>query len=172
MDDFWASGADGVTVRRVTLFVVVFKMAGGLPSRARVATGEELRKVFIVAVLLAFRRGFPLCMREGAAGSRSLGRRGGGAPAGLPSGRVPPILALAEFGAGGCYKGHLEPEPSWGGLQKASWSCSARVEAKPLERGRSPPKSSPVAQATNRALVASLARFFWAGRLLWPGLCT
>ena len=51
MDDFWASGADGVTVLRVTLFVVVFKMAGGLPSRARVATGEELRNVFIVAVV-------------------------------------------------------------------------------------------------------------------------
>ena len=29
MDDFCARGADGVTVRRVTLFVVVFKMAGG-----------------------------------------------------------------------------------------------------------------------------------------------
>ena len=39
MLDFCAKGADGVTVRRVTLFVVVFKMAGGLPSRARVATG-------------------------------------------------------------------------------------------------------------------------------------
>ncbi len=51
MLDFWAKGADGVTVLRVTLFVVVFKMAGGLPSRARVATGEELRNVFIVAVL-------------------------------------------------------------------------------------------------------------------------
>ena len=51
MLDFWAKGADGVTVRRVTLFVVVFKMAGGLPSLALVATGEELRRVFIVAVL-------------------------------------------------------------------------------------------------------------------------
>ena len=83
--------------------------------------------------------------------------------------RVPPVYALefgaslAEFGAGGCYKGHLEPEPSWGGLQKASWSCSARVEAKPLERGRIPPKSSPVAQATNRALVARWPGFFGLG---------
>ena len=59
MLDFWASGADGVTVLRVTLFVVVFKMAGGLPSRALVATGEELRNVFIVAVVLKRRRGFP-----------------------------------------------------------------------------------------------------------------
>ena len=51
MDDFCAKGADGVTVRRVTLFVVVFRIAGGLPSRARVATWELDRKVFIVAVL-------------------------------------------------------------------------------------------------------------------------
>ena len=63
MDDFCAKGADGVTVRRVTLFVVVFKMAGGLPSRALVATGELDRRVFIVAVLLAPWRGFPLCTR-------------------------------------------------------------------------------------------------------------
>ena len=59
MLDFCAKGADGVTVRRVTLFVVVFKMAGGLPSLALVATGEELRRVFIVAVVLKRRRGFP-----------------------------------------------------------------------------------------------------------------
>jgi hypothetical protein len=59
MEDFCAKGADGVTVRRVTLFVVVFKMAGGLPSLALVATGEELRRVFIVAVVLKRRRGFP-----------------------------------------------------------------------------------------------------------------
>ena len=51
MDDFWASGADGVTVRLVTDFVVVFKMAGGLPSLALVATGDELRNVFMVAVV-------------------------------------------------------------------------------------------------------------------------
>jgi len=51
MLDFWASGADGVTVLRVTLFVVVFRMAGGLPSRALVATGELDRNVFIVAVV-------------------------------------------------------------------------------------------------------------------------
>ena len=51
MLDFWASGADGVTVRRVTLLVVVFKMAGGLPSLALVATGDELRNVFMVAVV-------------------------------------------------------------------------------------------------------------------------
>ena len=51
MDDFWASGADGVTVRLVTDFVVVLRMAGGLPSLALVATGDELRNVFIVAVV-------------------------------------------------------------------------------------------------------------------------
>ena len=66
MDDFCARGADGVTVRLVTDFVVVFKMAGGLPSLALVATGEELRNVFMVAVV------------------------NGGAPAELPSARVPP----------------------------------------------------------------------------------
>ena len=53
MLDFCAKGADGVTVRRVTLFVVVLRMAGGLPSLALVATGEELRNVFMVAVLQA-----------------------------------------------------------------------------------------------------------------------
>ena len=63
MLDFWAKGADGVTVRRVTLFVVVFRMAGGLPSRALVATGELDRNVFIVAVVAS-------------AGGASLGRRG------------------------------------------------------------------------------------------------
>ena len=83
MLDFCAKGADGVTVRLVTDFVVVFRMAGGLPSLARVATGLELRNVFIVAVLLERRRGFPLCVR-GCRRVRSLGRRGGGAPAGLP----------------------------------------------------------------------------------------
>ena len=69
MLDFCANGADGVTVRRVTLFVVVFKMAGGLPSRALVATGELDRNVFMVAVVQA--------------------------PAGLPSRyeRVPPGVA-------------------------------------------------------------------------------
>ena len=82
MDDFWAKGADGVTVRRVTLFVVVFKMAGGLPSRARVATGEELRRVFIVAVLTAERR--RSCPLRGCRRVRSLDGRCGGAPAGLP----------------------------------------------------------------------------------------
>ena len=66
MDDFCARGADGVTVRRVTLFVVVLRMAGGLPSRALVATGELDRNVFMVAVV------------------------NGGAPAELPSARVPP----------------------------------------------------------------------------------
>ena len=69
MLDFCAKGADGVTVRRVTLFVVVLRMAGGLPSRARVATGELDRNVFIVAVVTA------------------------GAPAELPSSRVPPGVA-------------------------------------------------------------------------------
>ena len=69
MLDFCANGADGVTVRRVTLFVVVFKMAGGLPSRALVATGELDRNVFMVAVV------------------------NGGAPAELPSARVPPGVA-------------------------------------------------------------------------------
>ena len=82
MLDFCARGADGVTVRRVTLFVVVFRMAGGLPSRARVATGELDRNVFIVAVLLSFPAGLP-SVDEGAAGCRSL-RCCGGAPAGLP----------------------------------------------------------------------------------------
>ena len=57
MLDFWAKGADGVTVRRVTDFVVVFRMAGGLPSLALVATGEELRNVFMVAVVDERRRG-------------------------------------------------------------------------------------------------------------------
>ena len=80
MDDFWAKGADGVTVRRVTLFVVVFKMAGGLPSRARVATGEELRNVFMVAVV------------------------NGGAPAELPSARVPPD-SLEWMGAAALRRG-------------------------------------------------------------------
>ena len=82
MLDFCAKGADGVTVRRVTLFVVVLRMAGGLPSLALVATGEELRSVFIVAVVTERRRGFPLCMR----GCRrvSLATVGAGAPAGLP----------------------------------------------------------------------------------------
>ena len=84
MLDFWAKGADGVTVRRVTLFVVVLRMAGGLPSLALVATGEELRNVFMVAVVDERRRSFPLFMREGAAGCRSRGwalrRRSGGAP--------------------------------------------------------------------------------------------
>ena len=63
MDDFWANGADGVTVRLVTDFVVVFRMAGGLPSRALVATGELDRNVFIVAVVDERRRGLPLWMR-------------------------------------------------------------------------------------------------------------
>ena len=63
MLDFCARGADGVTVRRVTLFVVVFRMAGGLPSRARVATGEDDRNVFMVAVFDERRRGFPLYER-------------------------------------------------------------------------------------------------------------
>ena len=103
MLDFWASGADGVTVRRVTDFVVVFKMAGGLPSLARVATGLELRNVFMVAVVASaggapsldervppgvarfteLRRGFPL--GEGAAG-----------------GALEFGASRAEFGAGGC----------------------------------------------------------------------
>ena len=80
MLDFWAKGADGVTVRRVTLFVVVFRMAGGLPSLALVATGEELRNVFIVAVVTA------------------------GAPAELPSSRVPPD-SLVWMGAAALRRG-------------------------------------------------------------------
>ena len=75
MLDFCARGADGVTVRRVTLFVVVLRMAGGLPSLALVATGEELRNVFMVAVV------------------------NGGAPAELPSSRVPPGVARSEMRA-------------------------------------------------------------------------
>jgi len=65
MLDFWAKGADGVTVRLVTDFVVVFKMAGGLPSRARVATGEELRNVFMVAVLASTPAGLPSLYERG-----------------------------------------------------------------------------------------------------------
>ena len=83
MLDFWASGADGVTVRLVTDFVVVFRMAGGLPSRALVATGELDRNVFIVAVV-ASAGGAPSLYERGCRRVRSLGRRGGGAPAGLP----------------------------------------------------------------------------------------
>ena len=104
MDDFWASGADGVTVRRVTDFVVVFRMAGGLPSRARVATGEELRNVFIVAVVDERRRGFPHA-REGAAGCRSLRwalRRGFPLGEGTAGGALEFGASRAEFGAGGC----------------------------------------------------------------------
>ena len=101
MLDFWASGADGVTVRLVTDFVVVFRMAGGLPSRALVATGELDRNVFMVAVVDERRRGFPLlcergCRRVSLAGW-ALRRRSGGAP----SGRVPPGLALRGIGFGG-----------------------------------------------------------------------
>ena len=83
MLDFWASGADGVTVRLVTDFVVVFKMAGGLPSRARVATGEELRNVFMAAVLLSFPAGLPSrCERvpPGVLAWSTRRRRSGGAP--------------------------------------------------------------------------------------------
>ena len=115
MLDFWAKGADGVTVRRVTLFVVVLRMAGGLPSRARVATGEELRRVFIVAVLLAFRRGFPLCTRRCRRGSLASM----GAAAALRRGslcRVPPGLALRGIGFGGPW-GHNERRA---GLLRAS----------------------------------------------------
>ena len=98
MLDFWASGADGVTVRLVTDFVVVFKMAGGLPSLARVATGLELRNVFIVAVLLERRRGFPRS-RVPPGLARLVG-----AAAALRRGslcRVPPGLALRGIGFGG-----------------------------------------------------------------------
>ena len=94
MDDFWAKGADGVTVRRVTLFVVVFRMAGGLPSLALVATGEELRRVFIVAVV----NGGAPAELPSARVPPGVARCAIRAPAGLPSGRVPPILALAEAG--------------------------------------------------------------------------
>ena len=83
MDDFWAKGADGVTVRRVTLFVVVLRMAGGLPSRARVATGEELRNVCMVAVLLQAPAGLPSLYERGCRRVSLAGWRGG-APAGLP----------------------------------------------------------------------------------------
>ena len=84
MLDFCANGADGVTVRLVTDFVVVFRMAGGLPSRARVATGEELRNVFIVAVLLSFPAGLPSLDERVPPGVARYGGRCGGAPAGLP----------------------------------------------------------------------------------------
>ena len=82
MLDFWASGADGVTVRLVTDFVVVFKMAGGLPSLALVATGDELRNVFMVAVVAS--AGGASLGRRGCRRVRSLDGRCGGAPAGLP----------------------------------------------------------------------------------------
>ena len=52
-------GAEGVTVR---LLVVGLSSAGGLPSRARVATGEEDRSVFMVAVLVRRSGGAP-CYR-------------------------------------------------------------------------------------------------------------
>ena len=100
MLDFWASGADGVTVRLVTDFVVVFRMAGGLPSLARVATGLELRNVFIVAVLQApaglpslYERG---CRRVSLAVIRAAAalRRGSLC-------RVPPGLALRGIGFAG-----------------------------------------------------------------------
>ena len=103
MLDFWAKGADGVTVRLVTDFVVVFRMAGGLPSLARVATGEELRSVFIVAVLRA-PAGLP-SVDEGAAGCRSLRwalRRGFPLGEGAAGGALEFGASRAEFGAGGC----------------------------------------------------------------------
>ena len=84
MLDFWASGADGVTVRLVTDFVVVFRMAGGLPSLALVATGDELRNVFIVAVLASTPAGLPSLDERVPPGVARFGGRCGGAPAGLP----------------------------------------------------------------------------------------
>ena len=112
MLDFCAKGADGVTVRLVTDFVVVFRMAGGLPSLALVATGDELRNVFMVAVVLAPWRGFPLWMREGAAGGRSLRwalrRRSGGAP----SVGCRRVLRSAESGS-------LGP---WGARRAPGWA--------------------------------------------------
>ena len=98
MLDFWASGADGVTVRLVIDFVVVFRMAGGLPSLARVATGEEDRNVFIVAVVAS--AGGALWMR----GCRRVSLASMGAAAALRRGslcRVPPGLALRGIGFGG-----------------------------------------------------------------------
>jgi len=68
------------------------------------------------------RRGFPLCMREGAAGCRSLGRRCGGAPAGLPLQGAAGSCARAEFGAAGA-RGHLEPRAGCWGLPKAAGGC-------------------------------------------------
>ena len=82
MLDFCARGADGVTVRRVTLFVVVFKMAGGLPSRARVATGELDRNVFMVAVVASAGGASLTRVRVPPGVARLVGaaRRSGGAP--------------------------------------------------------------------------------------------
>ena len=101
MLDFCAKGADGVTVRLVTDFVVVFRMAGGLPSLALVATGDELRNVFMVAVFDERRRGFPLrtrgCRRVSLALRCAL-RRGSLC-------RVPPGLALRRIGFGGPFGG-------------------------------------------------------------------
>ena len=119
MEDFCAKGADGVTVRLVTDFVVVLRMAGGLPSLALVATGEELRRVFIVAVVKA-PAGLPSC--EGAAGSLASM----GAAAALRRGslcRVPPGLARAQNSARRVLGGHLEPRAGCWGLPKASGNC-------------------------------------------------
>ena len=112
MLDFCARGADGVTVRRVTLFVVVFKMAGGLPSLALVATGEELRNVFMVAVV----NGGAPAELPSARVPPGVARSEMRAPAGLPSGRVPPILALAEAG----FLGFREAPRARAGLLGAS----------------------------------------------------
>ena len=120
MDDFWASGADGVTVRRVTLFVVVFRMAGGLPSRALVATGELDRSVFIVAVLATGSAGGASRVRGCRRVSLALRR----APAGLPSGggcrRVSRARRIRRRRVLG---GHLEPRAGCWGLPKAAGGC-------------------------------------------------
>ena len=98
MDDFCARGADGVTVRRVTRFVVGFKMAGGLPARARVATGELDRKVFIVAVLATGSAGGASRVRGCRRVCRSLVRFA--LRRGFPLGGCR-RFSRAEFGAGG-----------------------------------------------------------------------
>ena len=160
MLDFWAKGADGVTVRRVTLFVVVLRMAGGLPSLALVATGEELRNVFMVAVVDERRRGFPLCTR----GCRRVSlawrfalRRGfplGEGAAGLRSGIQRFPRGIRRWRA---LRGHQGPRA---GLLRAYESRKGRLDAQQLVPAAEPrwfTERAPGPPSTFRAPVASLA---------------
>ena len=132
MLDFWASGADGVTVRLVTDFVVVFRMAGGLPSLALVATGDELRNVFMVAVVQA-PAGLPSLYERGCRRVSLALLSSGGASLWE---RVPPVYALefgaslAEFGAGGPYGAPGATRWAAEGLRKPQGPAS-RAAARP-----------------------------------------